>query len=262
MEFFINRVIEDEQVREILRNNPELSSKGKAIAREIIETGTAKEKEEGLLALFVMGHLCAHTLEVNGKRGIPEEYTVATLKDVNIWIENYKQRYDGQIGVSVFWAWLIYHCKGELFRLGRLQYILTSSEKTPDKGRVLDVHIPQGEPLREEACLESFAMAKDFYATYFPEVEVHYAQCCSWLLNPNLAYILGDDANIVKFMRLWTLKTIYFDNSAAAVERVFGLGTCREQLPDLPETTSLQRKMKDFLLKGGDVSNCYGYREI
>lgn len=261
MEFFLNEILEDEEVRQFIRNDKERCAQGKALARQIIETGKCDLKEEGQLPLFIMAHLADYALEKNTARGIPRQITVTTLKDVNIWLDNMKKS-NGTIGVCAFYGWLIMHYQGELFRLGRLQFRHATPRFAPSGEYALDTHIPQGEPLREEDCVASFRMAKEFYATYFPEIQVEYAECCSWLLNPNLVYILGEQANISKFVRLWDLQKIYIDHSAAAISRTFGEEMTREKLAEAPETTSLQRKLKAFILGGGDVSNTAGYRRL
>ncbi|MHB9025259.1 MAG: acyltransferase domain-containing protein [Armatimonadota bacterium] len=61
-------------------------------------------------------------LELHRQRGIPREISVDTLDDVARWLGANEERY----GVPCFdhLYWLSYHLRGELFRLGRLQFQL------------------------------------------------------------------------------------------------------------------------------------------
>ncbi len=261
MEFFINEIIENEEIRHLLRTDPEgLSQQAKAMAEEMIATGKYKSPSNGMLPLFVLGYLADHTLEVNGARGIPREITVTTLKDANIWVQNHYDRF-GTPGLLEF-GWMALHAQGDLFRLGRLQFRAVKTDRAHVGEWVLETHIPQGEPLDEQACLDSFAMAEEFFPKYFPEAKAECFDCCSWLLSPNLAYVMGDHSNVVKFMRMWKIKKIIYTQSEGTIGRVFGFGSTRDQLPDLPENTSMQRKVKAFLLAGGDLSDAYGIRMI
>jgi hypothetical protein len=56
----------------------------------------------------------------HGKRGIPAEVTVNTLKDIDLWLCNYKEKH-GRKGL-VELGWFSNHFAEKLYRLGRLQY--------------------------------------------------------------------------------------------------------------------------------------------
>ena len=105
-------------------------------------------------------------------------------------------------------------------------------------------------------------MAKDFFAKYFSEFSPKFFMCDSWLLCPKLADILEPDSNTVKFMKLWQPIDYPKDNSAQAVERVFGFGFNRNEIEHAPETTGLQRRLKKYLLSGGNIDITAGYIKI
>ncbi len=261
MDFFINEIIEDERVKTLLLKDTETSAKAKGIAEEYLSGGEEPQLEAGLLPIFVLGQMADHTLAMNNARGIAKEVTVATLKDINLWIGNYELQH-GVLGLAEF-HWLTKHYTGRLFRLGRLQFIHEPARYgVPEGDVVLDTHIPQDEPLTQEACLASFAWAKEFFAEHFPEKEPKYFTCGSWLLNPQLADLLGEDANITKFMRLWSNHHVVASSSTQAIQRVFGLGFKAENMANAPEKTSLQRKLKAHFLAGGDLMGTGGYRKI
>ncbi|OPZ86263.1 MAG: hypothetical protein BWY76_01030 [bacterium ADurb.Bin429] len=54
-------------------------------------------------------------------RGIPLEVSRATLRDLPLWMRNYRRRF-GEWGFDRL-GWMIYHLAGQLYRVGRMQYI-------------------------------------------------------------------------------------------------------------------------------------------
>lgn len=259
--FFFDEVLENKEIKEILLNNEELMTKGKEIAEKIIETKNSIYPEAGLLPLAVLSFLADYCLEKNNKRGIPKEITISSLKDVNLWVENYKKQY-GKLGFAEF-NWMTGFYTGERFRLGRLQYNFGSvNEYIPSGDSVLEVHIPQGEPLDMKACLESFQQAKEFFSEFYPDKKPEYFVCDSWLLCPQLEHIAEENSNLVQFMKLWTQFPFPNDNSTQAIERVFGFGFKHENLQNAPETTRLQRNLKTYLLNGGQINMAAGFRKI
>lgn len=261
MDFFLNEILENDEIKEILSKEKELELQGKAIAEKIIKTGKAPEIKAGILPIFVLGFLSDYALSKNLERGIDKNITVETLKDINVWLDNYKKQ-NGIPGLGEF-HWLINHYTADLFRLGRLQFRIEKSiEGIPFGEQAIETHIPQGEPLDTNACLESFNLAKNFFRNHFSEYSVSYFMCDSWLLNPNLSKILSEDSNIVQFMKLWTPIPFPSDNSSQAIERVFGFGKTINDIKSFPENTNLQKRFKKYLLNGGTLDITAGYRKI
>ncbi len=263
MDFFINEILDDEEGKALLRSDKERDELGRAMAEEYAITKKRPQTgDDDLLPLFILAHLAEYTLAEQEKRGIPHEITVSSLRDVNLWIGNYRNRH-GKLGVMDF-DWLLFHWRSEIFRIGRLQFRpIPHKETTPSGEMDLEVHIPQGEPLNTEACLESFARAKEFFAAHYPEMKFDYFVCQSWLLSPHLANFLPETANTVKFMRLWTVYELLENQSNAITSRVFRMGMKREELTeDTPAVTSMQKNLKAYLLAGGDFRDGKGYRKI
>lgn len=259
--FFLDEILENKEIKELLLNNKELMTKGEEIAQKIIETGNIIYPESGLLPLAILNFLADYCLEKNNRRSIPKEITVSSLKDVNLWIENYKKQY-GKLGFAEF-GWMTGFYTGERFRLGRLQYNFGAvNDHIPSGDSVLEVHIPQGEPLNTKSCLDSFQQAKEFFAEFYPDKKPDYFICDSWLLCPQLEHISDENSNLVQFMKLWTQIPFPSDNSSQAIERVFGFGFKSEDLPNAPEMTRLQKKLKAYLLNGGQINMSAGFRKI
>ncbi len=259
MDFFINEILENDQIKDILLRDRDSQKKAKAVAEKMMQ-GELPDPEKGLFQIFILAYMADYALEVNNKRGISREITVKTLKDINVWLENYKTQYN-ELGLGEF-CWLKYHYTGDLFHIGRLQYRLEKPLEGIGGDIAIETHIPQGEPLTEEDCLKSFKMAAEFFKKHFPQSKPEYFMCDSWLLNPNLEKILKPTSNIVKFMRLWTPIPFVSDHSAQAIERVFGFGFKKENIENAPESTSLQKSLKAYLISGGSMDLTAGYRKI
>ena len=259
MDFFINEILENNEIKEILKNYNR-KEEAKEVAKKA-ENGETVKIENGIFPICVLAYLAPYALKKNEEKGISKEITVKTLKDINVWIDNYFTK-NNELGLGEF-SWLIYHYTGDLFHLGRLQFRLEKSlDGIPECEYAIETHIPQGEALTEEKCLESFEQAKEFFKKSFPETTVKYFMCDSWLLNPNLEKILKAESNVVKFMKLWTPVPFVSDNGSQAIQRVFGFNYKRDNLKEAPENTSLQKALKEFLLQGGNMDLTLGYRKI
>ena len=261
MQFFIDEILEYDELKEKLLSDPELCARGKAEAERIIAANGYVEIEPGLTQVAAAAFLADHTLALHRSLGIPHGITVATLKDVNNWIRNY-QLVHGELGLKNI-GWLINHGLGNLFRLGRLQFVHAKAHPVVPSGEyVIEVHIPQGEPLDIDACLASFELAKPFFAKLYPDKPADYFVCGSWLLSPDLPAIADESSNICRFMRLWTQLPHNGDKGHQAMQRVFGFDFDPANIESAPEKTSLQRKLKAHVLAGGMVESSFGSIKI
>ena len=262
MRFFLDEILEYDELKESLLADPEACDKGKALAEKIIaDQRYADCGEDSLVRLAAVAYLSDHALELHKSRGIPREITVATMKDVNVWVENYRSQY-GVLGYKNL-DWLCNHGLGNLFRLGRLQFVHAKALPVAPFGEyVLEVHIPQGEPLDIDACMKSFDMARAFFAKLYPDKPASHFVCGSWLLSPDIPNIAPENSNICRFMRLWTQLPHEGDKGHQAMERVFGFGFDAADIASAPEKTSLQRSLKAHILAGGTVESSFGCIEI
>ncbi|MFD9701104.1 acyltransferase domain-containing protein [Lentzea sp. NPDC059081] len=190
---------------------------------------------------------------------IPFDVTEATVRDLGAKVVTYRKYYD--VGGFDRQGWLVRHFRGTLFRLGKLQFdraVLTVDEYKagPDTGPedgtpVLEVHIPGDGPMTPQACAESFRRARPFFLEHFPEEHYEYGTCRSWLLDPQLAGVLPESSNIVRFQPLWTLFGPMPDCDSDVLEFVFHLPPGTGDLAALPQDTTLQRVLVSHLRSGG-----------
>lgn len=201
------------------------------------------------------------TYEKYKEKGIDDEIFFDTMDDIRIWCENNSNK-----GLENY-NWIRNHIWFELFKIGRLQfqlfkfpYVVYDYKKTPLKfsENVINIHIPRGEKLDFNACVESIEKAKVFFSTYFPEYNYKYFVCDSWLLYGKNKEFMAEDSNIMKFQSLFTIAFSKCDE-AQAIERIFGKkekdANCYEQ------KTSLQKSAKKYILDGGRLGTGFGYFE-
>lgn len=204
------------------------------------------------LYVFLAG--VPHVLELHAERGIDPDVTWATMTDLGLQVANYQHRM-GKTGFDgAIWMWE--HFRGEVFRLGRLQY----NFGTEDGERVLEVHIPALGPLDPAECDASFAHAKSFFATHFPELEFRHATCTSWLLDDQLQPYLGGNSNIVKFQDRFTLTPGGTPGNDDVLLFVFGY--LPATLDELPQTSSVQRAVVEHIRAGKTWLIRHGYLEL
>lgn len=114
--------------------------------------------------------------------------------------------------------------------------------------QALNIHIPAGEPLEEDACRDSLLQAKAFFPRYFPDFQFKVIQCGSWLFDPQLAEYLPPSANLLRFQSLFHLYPAVGGNSWQIRQRVFG--NPDTPLDEVPQVTSLQKIVKQHLQSG------------
>ncbi len=238
----------------------ELLIENTPISAESIETWDYKTKtpEENALAYL---YFCEALEKKYEALGIPEKILLDTLSDLVIWT-NTHCKLTGKFGLSET-AWLYRHLSFKLFRLGRLQFCMADSEfsieeiELLENAPVVEVHIPEGEPLPIARCKESFILAEQFFAKYFPSYEYSVYTCHSWLLDPSIIPLVGEESNIAAFKNLF--KTVRNDDSDALLKYIFHWNARREDINELEANTTLARKVKAAVLRGEKFHESLGY---
>ena len=214
------------------------------------------EKEENRLwFLWLYSHMACEVYDRYMEQEISEKIFWDTFQDIRFWCENTEREF-GTMGLAVY-EWFYRHIDMVLFRLGRLQFETMEMENTVVSGGVclekgtpiINIHIPQGEPLTWEACEKSLEMVRKFWGSDKPYV------CHSWLLYPGLDEVLSETSNIREFRKHFRiLQTDYREREAEW--RIFG--KVLKNIVEYPEGTALQRRVKEHLLSGKVLGNGWG----
>lgn len=223
-----------------------------------------EDKYEWALKFYLM--LACDTHKIYNEKGIAEDIFDRSFYDITIWCEECYRKYR-RYGLEEVW-WIAQSVKMNLYRLGRLQFepyslnkdIKTSAGILKQGTHVLNVHIPAGESLDYEKCLESFRMAETFFKN---NQDKNLYLCDSWLLSPRLKEVLEDESNILKFQNMFEIVSVY-ESYPQAEQRVFL--DVKEDKSQYPEDTSLRKRLKRYLLDGknpgigiGVIENIYKY---
>ncbi len=209
------------------------------------------KKENPIVRLAVILNLAVKVKAKYDKAGIDEKIYYDTMSDIRIWCERCGNR-----GLENY-GWLKNHVSFELFRLGRLQFQLYECKnrtllykKLPFEygEKLVYVHIPEGEKLEKEKCIESLKCADGFFARYFSDYTYKYYFCESWLLFEGNRDFMAENSNIVSFMSLFDIcYSVKIDEQA--IERIYGKRQIFKR--SYPQNTDLQRRAREYMLGGG-----------
>ena len=133
----------------------------------------------------------------------------------------------------------------ETVRLSKASWKKVCDPSSP----ALTVHIPIGPGLTPENVHASYAKALEVMESCYPEFSFPVLHCGSWLMDTQLADMLPAESNMVKFQSDYLHgNTIHVDSGVFSF--LFTHPYSRNDLPGLPERTTLERKMKQHLLSG------------
>ena len=112
---------------------------------------------------------------------------------------------------------------------------------------VLEMHIPEGEPLSLEACGSSMRRALDFFPCYEPDKPFAGIASTSWIFNTQLEDMLSTASNLVRYQRelhLYPVPT----NGRAGLYFIFYHDDVDPG--SAPRDTTLKRAVLDYLAAG------------
>ena len=200
----------------------------------------------GELACLLLAAARAH--EEYLRLGIPEKVYEDTMRCFTRFVKEHLAL-KGEWGFDRgWWAWRATCLR--LFRIGALEYELLSGEK-----RALSLHILSDASLDLEACRSSHEAARAFFTAHFPAYEWAPVVCSSWLLHPVLKELLGEESNIVRFRALFDIVRVDDDDRSY---RAFVFRRTDGNTKTYPEKTTLQRRLKKHLLRGGRMGSVLG----
>lgn len=221
-----------------------------------------------VLNLYIYLRLCERTLALYREKGIDDSVFYETAQDITLSCRYLKER-TGVYGISVrpHRNWLRHFFNVEIFRFGRLQFELISSEwdieiaghQVHRGDTILSTHIPRYAKFSEELCEAAYTRARDFFKKYFG-IETCVFFCASWLLHPWLSESLNPNSSIVKFQKRYKLIELReeLDEVNSMLKNIF-FSLC-DNIDDYPEDTSLQRIVKEKLRRGDPMGAAAGIR--
>lgn len=215
--------------------------------------------QNGFLWLTVSLSAALCTMENYQRMGIPDAIFYDTMACLSRFVKEHKQSY-GVYGYDrQFWTYR--QLSQALYRLGQLEFevmtysrennLVVDGDVAVKKGDiVLSVHIPSDARIDKEHNHQSYKMAKEFFARFYPELKYQYFWCETWLLSPNLKDVLSKTSNILQFQSDYSVCN-FFSEEDGYKQWVFK--NHKLEPTDFPEDTSLQRSIKKYVLDGGKI---------
>ena len=123
------------------------------------------------------------------------------------------------------------------------------------RDNVISIHIPADGKLDHDAVTATYREMKKFLAKYFPSFDYKAFYCASWLLEPNLDTLLGNDSNIVKFGKDYH-RFVALDGGYGVFYfafKVTGKPGTDYPFDDLPDHTRLLSAIKEHYKKGRGI---------
>jgi hypothetical protein len=112
------------------------------------------------------------------------------------------------------------------------------------------MHIPFGGGLTANEAKTSLKAACEFFPKYHPGSPFKLVQTSTWFLDPRVPEVLGHESNTARFQRFCYLVPDTPEPGLMG-RMVFQRDLATTSVADLPERTSVQRAIKDFLRTGG-----------
>ncbi len=220
------------------------------------------QEDGGMEQLAVQLAAACRAWERYRQAGIPGKIFLDTMGCFPRFLRETHRRTGKWCYDRAFWSWR--QSSGILFRLGTLEFEchrLDAGRLPPGaspSGRILSVHIPSDAELSRQRLDEAYRAAAQFFPgpgrLMCPGEAPGAVVCGSWLLAPALDGLLPEDSGIRRFAGDYER---YFVNEGDQefYEWVFGGYAPAE---NLPEHTSLQRKIKARLRAGGKLGMARG----
>ena len=119
-----------------------------------------------------------------------------------------------------------------------------------EKGdKAVSLHIPRGVDVSTESVKETVSRGMKIVRERYGE-NIKFAFCRSWLLSPNISSCLNSSSKIIEFSNVYDRFPIV-SHGKELMSFLFGKSV--QNYEELPENTSLQRKIKKIYLDGGYI---------
>lgn len=222
--------------------------------RKLLRADETANDQLKIIMLFLV--LASEEYENGVWKRFPEDIFISTMSDFSSFVRFYKKA-TGEEGYGK-WLWPFHYVDARIFRLGAFEYELIEENGK----RRIEMHIPEGTELLPNVLKASLIKKNEFFAKYFPDWQNIPIECNSWMLSPALRDMLPEGSKILWFQSMFDIFETDPDNKFY-MQFAFGLEYFQwcngYDLTKLREDTSLQRKLKQFVLNGGVPGAGRGY---
>lgn len=220
-------------------------------------------EEDGRKNLLAHLYFCEALEKKYEEKGISHDIFIDSIQNLRTVVDKNK-RNNGLMIIGqphLHWFWNFFTMI--TFKLGRLIYCIdTVKFDVPEKGlvrrvtNVIDMHIPEGGPLKPEMVEESLEMAREFFDKYYPEHEYEYFTCWTWLTDETLKMYLPEDSNIIRFQNVF--ENVFWKAHNGIMSVAFGPGTTKENIKDKEAKTTLEKAVRTHIMNNGTFYTVLG----
>lgn len=200
--------------------------------------------DDGMKILTCQLYCICDTYTKYNKLGISKEIFIATMKFFTRFLQDHMNRHGTYRYVWAWWA--VRQISMVEFRIGELEYEM----RIKDDRKVIDIHIPADADMTMSKLRASYLDALNFFNKYYSDYAGADMICSSWLLAPSLKNVLPESSRIIRFQKNFIIEHIDED-SLGFMDWIYGSRNI--PIEDLPENTSLQRKLKPYLRNNGKI---------
>jgi len=208
------------------------------------------EDANGLKMLTCMLTAGLRTYEMYVDQKISEAVYYDTFGIFSRFVKEHRKSY-GCYGFDRDW-WTCRQIAMSEFRIGELEYEMVCREGED----MIDIHIPSDTKLSAENCKQSVSQAKDFFDIYYPEYHYEKLSCSSWMLSPALKDVLPSGSNLLMFQNAFDIVSVDMQDQGY-MGWIFH--DAKLSVDELPQDTSLQVNVKNYLKNGGKIGSAVGY---
>lgn len=200
--------------------------------------------EDGMKILTCQLRCVCDTYDKYKELGISKDIFTSTMKFFTRFLQDYKDRHGTYRYVWAWWA--VRQISMVEYRIGELEYEM----RMENDRHLIDIHIPADADITTDKLRKSYLEALGFFEKYYPDYIGADMVCSPWLLAPSLKFVLPEDSRIMKFQKSFLVEHMEVD-SLGFMDWIYGSRDI--PLHELPEDTSLQRKLKPFLRNNGKI---------
>lgn len=205
--------------------------------------------ENGLKMLCAMLKAALISYEKYLKAGISEQVFIDTMKCFTRFTGEFKKQ-KGCFGFDrSFWTGR--ELSLSLFRLGELEYETTVTENGKN---VIYMHVPSDCDLTDEKVDFSLISARTFFEKHYPEYAAAEYRIHTWLLSSSLKAILPKTSKIIKFQERFNI----CEENPSDGYKFWVFGDSNQKPEDFAEKTTLQRRLKRYVLEGNAMTEAAG----
>ncbi len=206
----------------------------------------AEANQNGLLILYFHLKAACLSFEKYAEKGISNEIFTETMKCFSRFVNEHKTSFYKTGFDRAFWTYR--QLSLQLFRIGQLEYEIISPKESA-------IHIPSDADISLDKCRASFEEYCEFLASTFKMRPSRFS-LDSWLISPALDELLEPSSKIISFKNCFELEE-WNKDSDEYKQWIFGKDNI--SVDEMPELTSLQRKAKALLRRGGKIGTAQGF---